>query len=114
MSLPIDVDFVDRGSVPTWLVLALGVIFGVAALVMAPIPAVLGVIGGLLVVASAVYDMWRPSTLSVGLEAASGLVVFVLPWVGSYAGSGASWLTWLLGLLIIAGAAWSWAAHPAR
>lgn len=114
MSLPIDVDFVDRGSIPAWLILGLGVIFGVVSLVMSPIPKVLGVIWGLLVVGSAVYDMWRPSTLSVGLEAASGVLVFLLPWIGRFAGTSASWLTWVFGILIIAGAAWSWGAHPAR
>lgn len=114
MSLPIDVDFVDRGSVPAWLVLALGVIVGVASLVMAPVPTFLGLGTGLLVVAAAVFDMWRPSNLSVGLEAGSGVIAFLLPWFGSFAGSGASWVVWVAAVLIVAGAAWSWAAHPTR
>lgn len=104
----------DKGSFPDWAILALGAVFGVCSVVMPSIPTAVGVVAGLLVVAVAVWDMWLPTTFSVAGEAASGLVVFLLPWFGGFAGSSGSWLSWILGILVILCAAWSWAAHPAH
>lgn len=102
----------DRGSVPTWLVLGIGVVFTLLALVMGDIPTGIGVACGLLIVGVAVWDALAASAFSAGGEALAGLVTFVLPWFGGFAGSSASWIAWIFGVALVLCAAWSWASHP--
>lgn len=112
MNRNVSESIVDRGSAPDWLVMLFGVLVAVLALVSDAVPTAWGILVGILVVGVAAWDMYRPSALAVILEAVTGALTFVLPWVGGFSGSSVAWLAWILGLLIIVGAAWSWASHP--
>ncbi len=114
MSRDLGSSIVDRGSAPDWIIIALGALLLALSVAVSSIPAAIGVIVGLLVVAAGVWNMLRPSDLGVAAEGASGLVTFILPWLGGFSGTGGAWVAWLLGLLIVAAAVWSWASHPAN
>lgn len=103
---------VERGSAPDWIIVGLGAIVAVIAVVVAEIPTAFGVIVGLVVVATGIWDMNAPSVAAVGGEAAGGLLTFLLPWIGSFASFGIAWAIWALGVLVVVAAAWSWASHP--
>lgn len=108
----INESMVDRGSVPDWIIMLLGALVAVVSLVNTQIPTGWGVLVGVLIVAIGAWDMYRPSAAAVAGEAAAGLLTVVFPWIAGFAGAGIAWLIWILGILIIVGAVWSWASHP--
>lgn len=105
--------FIDRGWAPDCVILGLGVIFGICAVAMPAVPIAIGLVLGVLLVGVAVWDMKLPSEFSVVGQAMAGVALFALPWVGSFAGSSAAWLSWIFATLVVITAAWSWASHSA-
>lgn len=53
----------------------------------------------------AIYAMWsliaRDPTKDHWALSVVGLVLFLAPWVGMFAGDGAAWMAWIVGLLVM-------------
>lgn len=101
-------------SVPDWINLAFGALLIILAVAIEQVHTTYGVVLGLVLIAAVVWDMVMPSTLSAAAQGIAGFLIFLLPWFGSFAGSGASWLAWTIGILTIIVAIWSWASHPSK
>ena len=102
----------EKGLVPDWIILGLGVVLAALSFGLEQIPTAFGAILGAAIVAAALWDMQRPQMIALLVIAVLTVATLALPFFGGFAFSGAAWGVWLLGIALGVCAAWSWAAHP--
>lgn len=97
---------------PDWINIGLGILLLIIGVALTGMNTGLTVTFALLLVASAIWDMAKPSVISVGAQGVAAFLIFILPWVGGFVGSGGSWLSWTIAVMALICAIWAWAAHP--
>lgn len=101
------------GSAPDWANLFLGGLLVVlAAIVDSYTWTWWGIFMGILLILAALWDMSVPSAAAAISQGIVGLVIFLLPWFGSFASASAGWISWTIGILAVICAIWAWAANP--
>ena len=96
---------IRNGRAVGWATLALGLIAAVTPAWADTDPVGAGATLGLGAL-TAMYAMWsliaRDPTKDHWALSVVGLVLFLAPWVGGFAGDAAAWVAWTVGLLVIA------------
>lgn len=91
----------DWVAIVVGLVVALSTIFLTPAGASVPIMVTLGV----LLIVSGVVNLWRPGLVAMEyVQGGLGILLFIAPWVGGYAGSasmGAAWMSWIGGAIAV-------------
>ena len=82
---------------------ACGLIAALSVIVTMPSAAALSLmlVFGILLIATAVLNLSMPGTPWLEyVQCALGVLLFISPWIGGYAGSaGAAWTSWILGIV---------------
>ena len=103
-------------SVPDWVEVLLAVLLFVLALVSPSngesyLSATWGIILALTLGAAAIWALATTQPVASVVEATVGLIIFIMPWLGGAHG-GWAWTGWLLGILVVLVAAWSYFSMP--
>jgi cytochrome c biogenesis protein CcdA len=89
-----------------WVVLVIGVLTFLSPIVVVTSPAALWalVVFGVLIAATALWSLARPgSVASEYVHGLLGVLLFISPWVLGYVEfAGASWVSWVAGVLTVA------------
>lgn len=100
-----------------WVAVAAGLVAAVAGIMMAPgmgMSMTMMIVLGVLMIAAGVWSLAAPGLVSMEwILAAIGALLFISPWIGSYAGdAGPAWTSWICG--VVCAVAGLWALVPAE